>query len=611
LALGLLFWAEHNGAAAHDGPRRVLMLYPYNNLYPVSVITGDAARKRMTEQSREPLELYSDFLDLGRFSGPAHESRMAQYLSDKYKERRPEVVLALGPEALRFVNENRSNLGFGSPIVFCCTSRARLAALGELDDVTGVISEFDLTKTLALAQRLQPDARHLVIVAGATEFDQQWVRIARRQLASFESRYDTTYLAGLRYADLMERLKRLSRDSIVIMLTMFADGAGRLFISPEAVQEITNVATAPVYAPYETYLGGGVVGGHVDSLAQIGEEIADLALGILARADPSSLALRTVGGGTDRVDWRALKRWNLSESALPASTEVRFRESTLWEQYRWHVIALLSIMLLEGALIAWLFFERFRRHRTEAELRGRLLEVTHLNRTAAAGALSASFAHELNQPLGAILSNADAAEVLIASDWPDLTQLKEIIADIRRDDQRAAEIISRVRVLMKTQQKIEFQDFDLNDAVQRTLQLLNAEALRRGITLTVGPAQDAILVHADPVHVQQVVVNLAMNAIDATQGGHTGSMTVTVQTALVGAGKAEVSVSDSGLGIPDGKLAEIFRPFFTTKPNGTGLGLSIARTIVETYGGKIWAENRLEGGAIFRFTVPLSGPRLA
>src|SRR3954447_12990711 len=235
-----------------------------------------------TEQTREPLELYSDFLDLGRFSGPAHESRMAQYLSDKYKERRPEVVLALGPEALRFVNENRSNLGLDSPIVFCCTSRARLAALGELDDVTGVISEFDLTKTLALAQQLQPDARHLVIVAGATEFDQQWVRIARRQLASFESRYDTTYLAGLRYADLMERLKRLPRDSIVIMLTMFADGAGRLSISPESVQEITKAATAPVYAPYETYLGRCVVGGHVDPLARIGEEIADLALGILA-----------------------------------------------------------------------------------------------------------------------------------------------------------------------------------------------------------------------------------------------------------------------------------------------------------------------------------------
>jgi hypothetical protein len=234
LAFGAFAAAGHGRAADQVTPRRVLMLYPYNNLYPVSVTTGEAARKRMTEQSREPLELYSDFLDLGRFSGPDYERRTAQYLSDKYRERRPEVVLALGPEALRFVNENRSNLGFDSPIVFCCTSRARLAALGELENVTGVISEFDLTKTLALAQRLQPDARHLVIVAGATEFDQQWVRIARRQLAPFESRYDTTYLAGLRYADLMERLKRLPRDSIVIMLTMFADGAGRLFISPES-----------------------------------------------------------------------------------------------------------------------------------------------------------------------------------------------------------------------------------------------------------------------------------------------------------------------------------------------------------------------------------------
>src|SRR5215212_3227762 len=312
LLLALAFAAAGYGRAADQvTPRRVLMLYPYNNLYPVSVITGEAARKRMTEQSREPLELYSDFLDLGRFSGPAHESRMAQYLSDKYRERRPEVVLALGPEALRFVNEDRSNLGFDSPIVFCCTSRARLAALGEMDDVTGVISEFDLTKTLALAQRLQPDARHLVIVAGATEFDQQWIQIARRQLAPFESRYQTTYLAGLRYDDLMERLKRLPRDTIVIALTMFADGAGRLFISPEIAQQITNVAAAPVYAPYEIYIGRGVIGGHVDSLERVGKHMADLALAILAGASPSGLAPQGASGSADRVDWRALKRWNL------------------------------------------------------------------------------------------------------------------------------------------------------------------------------------------------------------------------------------------------------------------------------------------------------------
>jgi len=612
LLLALAFAAAGYGRAADQvTPRRVLMLYPYNNLYPVSVTTGEAARKRMTEQSREPLELYSDFLDLGRFSGPDYEKRTAQYLAEKYRERRPEVVLALGPEALRFVNENRSDLGFDNPIVFCCTSRTRLAALGELNDVTGVISEFDLTKTLALAQRMQPDARHLVIVAGATEFDQQWIQIARRQLAPFESRYDTTYLAGLHYTDLMERLKRLPRDSIVIMLTMFADGARRLFISPEITQQITSVATAPVYAPYESYLGRGVVGGHVDSLERVGQETADLALKILWGASPTSLALRTVSGSADRVDWRALKRWNLSESALPPETDVQFREFTFWEQYRWHITALLSLILIEGALIAWLLFERFRRQRTEAELRGRVIEVAHLNRTAAAGVLSASFAHELNQPLGAILSNAEAAEVLLASDRLDLTQIKDIIADIRRDDQRAAEIIGRLRGLMKKKSEIELQDFNLNDAVHGTQKILGAEARRRGVMLTARSAQDTIFIRADPVHVQQVIIILVMNAIDATQGGPAGSSTITVQTAMAGDGGAEVSVSNSGLGIPEEKLTEIFRPFYTTKPNGTGLGLSIARAIIETYGGRIWAENRLEGGAVFRFTVPLSGPRLA
>jgi signal transduction histidine kinase len=285
---------------------------------------------------------------------------------------------------------------------------------------------------------------------------------------------------------------------------------------------------------------------------------------------------------------------------------VRFRESTLWEQYRWHVIALLSVIFIEGALIAWLVFERSRRQYVEGELRHRLLEVTHLNRAAAAGVLSASLAHELNQPLGAILSNAEAAEILLASDPPHLSQIREIVADIRRDDQRAADIITRVRALMKKKQDLELQDFDLNDTVRGALHLLDAEAIRKGVTLAATSTNRAVWVRADPVHVQQVVVNLAMNAIDATQGGRSGTPKVTVETTLLGDGEAEIAVSDSGAGIPDEKLPEIFRPFFTTKPNGTGLGLSIARVIVETYGGRIWAENRPDGGAVFRFTVPLA-----
>lgn len=597
---------EFNTARAQDKPRRVLILYPYNNLFPVSVITGDAARKAMIERSREPLEFYSDFLDLGRFSGQAYEERVERYLIDKYRDRKPDVILALGPRVLQFTVPRQQELGFDVPIVFCCTSATRLSALKPPDNVTGILSDFGVTKTLALAQRLQPDASRLVVVSGATEFDRQSAEIVRRQLVSFEQKYKTEYLVGLKYDDLMEKLKALPRDTIVILLTMFADGAGRLFITPEIVQEITATATAPVYAPYETSLGRGALGGHMESLEQIGSEMADLALGILAGANQASLAPRPTTGSADRVDWRQLKRWNISEKSLPPGTEVRFRQLTLWEQYRWHLIGIFAIVLAQAAIIGWLNFETFRRRRAEGELRKRLVEVMHLNRAAIAGTLSASVAHELNQPLGAILSYAEAAELYLKADPPNLEKVQQILADIRQDDQRAADIISHFRGLLKKKEAGELQEFDVNDVVRMSLHILDAEAAKRGFTLSTSQTDRSLPVRADQVHLQQVILNLAVNGMDAMQNCPSGTGRMSIQTALVGDSEVEVMIADSGMGIPPDKLSQIFETFYTTKRLGTGLGLSIARTIVEIYGGKIWAENRIGGGAAFRFTLPLS-----
>jgi PAS domain S-box-containing protein len=233
-------------------------------------------------------------------------------------------------------------------------------------------------------------------------------------------------------------------------------------------------------------------------------------------------------------------------------------------------------------------------------------EVIHLNRIAIAGVLSTSFAHELNQPLGAILSNAEAAEVLLTANPFNAAQLKETIADIRRDDERAAEIIKQLGGLLKKGSEIELQEFDLNDAVRCALHFLDHEAETRGVMPSVNQVRAALPVRANVVHLQQVILNLAVNGMDAMASRDPGSRRLTLETALSGDADVEVSVSDSGAGIPPDKLERIFDTFVTTKPQGTGLGLSIARTIVETYGGKIWAENRLEGGAVFRFTLPLA-----
>src|SRR5262245_52723262 len=606
-ALSLAFVASSwGGDAAHaqQRARRVLMLYPYSNLFPLSVITGEAARKRLVERSSEPLDLYTDFLDLGRFSGRAYEARTAAYLADKYRDRKPDVVMTLGPQALRFVIANEGDLRFDVPVVFCCTSRARLAAMNPPANVTGIISEFDLTKTLALAQRLQPDARRMVVVTGASQFDQAWVQIARDQLAPHERRYDIKYLVGLPYDELMDNLKRLPPDTIVILLTMFSDNAGRLFISPEIVHDITTAAAAPVYSPYETYLGRGVVGGHVDSLERIGHEIADLALNLLAGASPSSLAPRATSGHGDRVDWQALKRWRISESKLPPGTELQFRELSLWEHYRWEIIITFLVVLFQAALITGLLVERHRRIAAEVESRRRLVELAHINRTTATGAMSASIAHELNQPLGSILSNAEAAELLLAAKPPDLDQIKEILADIRLANDRASEIIANLRGFLK-RKEIEHQEMELSRTIGDVVRLLDPEAKERNVAIDMDRVQPALFVRADPVHVQQVLLNLALNGMHAMADSPPGRRRITFETTLVGTSIVRVSVADTGTGIPNDKLQGVFEPFFTTKPQGMGLGLSIARTIIETYGGRIWAENRPDGGAVFCFSLPI------
>jgi signal transduction histidine kinase len=281
----------------------------------------------------------------------------------------------------------------------------------------------------------------------------------------------------------------------------------------------------------------------------------------------------------------------------------------MWEQYRWYVIIALAIIAFEFALITWLVIEHRRRLIAQTELLRRISEVIHLNRSGAASALSASITHELNQPLGAILSSAEAAELYLNADPPNIERAKKSIRNIRQDDQRAADIISRLRGLLIKSREISLQGFDLNDAIKSTLHLIAPEAKRRHVELNTNYAAGTISVRADKIQLQQVILNLVLNGFDAMQDSVPGTRKLSVEIASIGKSEIEVSVSDSGTGIHQDNLKEVFDPFYTTKQNGTGIGLSISKTIIETFGGKIWAENRSQGGAVFRFTLPLSNER--
>jgi signal transduction histidine kinase len=231
-------------------------------------------------------------------------------------------------------------------------------------------------------------------------------------------------------------------------------------------------------------------------------------------------------------------------------------------------------------------------------------ELAHVNRYSTAGELTASIAHELNQPLGSIMVNTETAELMIKSPAPDLEEIGEILADIRRDDQRASEVILRLRSLLK-KAPFELKDVDLNEVARETIEFLSALAIAREVDLTSLINQTPLPIKGDRIQLQQVILNLIVNAIDAMSGMPSAERKITVSTARDD-NSAHLSVSDVGPGIPSGKFSKVFEPFFSTKPNGMGMGLSIARTIVEAHGGQLSAQSRAGGGAVFSVRLQLA-----
>jgi len=262
------------------------------------------------------------------------------------------------------------------------------------------------------------------------------------------------------------------------------------------------------------------------------------------------------------------------------------------------------VVLGQAVLIGVLMNERRRRRYAEIQVGRRTAELAHFNRYSMAGELTASIAHELNQPLGSILTNAETAELLLKSSAPDLAELREIVADIRHDDKRASEVLQRLRSMLKKAPS-EISDLDLNEIAGESVQLLSPLSIAREINLSGIIAPLPLPIRGDPVQLQQVIVNLIVNAMDAVSKIPRAERRVTVSTARDD-DSAEVSVTDTGSGIPAAKIKEVFEPFFTTKAQGMGLGLSIARTIVEAHEGQIWAENKAASGAVFHVRLPLA-----
>lgn len=592
--------------AAELRPRSILVLDQSDLRGSFYYEVFSALRDAVNAEGRSHITLYTESLDLSKFSGEAYEESLRRHLQVKYRDTPIGVVVAIGAAALHHVLNWRAELWPDVPVVFTMVNERDLARLKPPPTMTGSLIELRLSDQLLAARAVVPDLDRIVLVGDA--WNSQIVFGAwQNEIPSAMAGLQVDEIIGLTMTEIRKRVAALESRSAILYTAVYSDGEGAHFPPGVALGLIAEKANSPIIVASETLIDRGGIGGFVLLPSRIGADAASRSLRVLGGEDPAKIPIATLTDAVKPIfNWQQMNRWGVEESALPKGSEVRFRDPSLWEEYRWQSIAVVGAMLVQAVLISGLLQERQKRNSAETEARNRMTELAHVNRQAAAGELSSSIAHELNQPLGSILTNAETAEIILRSSSPDLKEIEEILADIKRDDLRASEVINRLRSFLK-RVPFEVKTIDIGATMNDVFDFLSMQARSRNVALYLTLAPGELKVDGDPVQLQQVIINLMVNGMDAMDDMPYGKALIG-KTEIDGNGTAIISISDSGRGISAEKLNQIFDPFFTTKHEGMGVGLSIARTIVQAHKGRIWAENQTGGGAVFRIALPLAQP---
>ena len=550
------------------------------------------------------MDVQEHALVLARSDDPNPEAPFVEYLRTLYGENPPDLIISVGAPSASFIQRHRHELFTTVPMLFTVVEQRRVRAsdLTQYDTVVAVRHDFRVLFESFL--RIAPDTKIIAIVNGDSPNERYWQGEMRRELRPLESRIEMRWYDKLSYEDLLKQTAALPPHSAIFWYQMIVDGAGVAHEGDRALQRLYATANAPIFSHDDAFFGREIVGGPMHSALAGSRRAVAVAIRILNGEMPGDIKTPPSNFAAPKYDWRELQRWKISESLLPPGAEIDFREPTTWEAHRWQIMFILAVVLAQAGLISLLLHERGRRSFAEVQSRQRMSELAHVNRYATAGELTTSIAHEINQPLGAIRTNAETMELMVKSASPDMDEIREIVADIRRDEERASEVILRLRSLLK-KAPFELREVDFNGIVGETIEFLSALAAGRQVSISMSLYSGPLPIKGDRIQLQQVILNVIVNAMDAMSSMPAAERRITVWT-LRDNDFVEVAISDAGPGIPPDKLSRVFDPFFSTKPEGMGMGLSIARTIVEAHQGELKAENQKKGGALFRIRLPLA-----
>jgi signal transduction histidine kinase len=589
--------------AATAEPKRVLLLHSFGPDISPFIDVAWSFHKELVKQSLESIDFYEASIYTPRLQNPkGHEEALREYLSKFYSGRAPDLVVTIGAPATFFAQRYRQQLFPRTPLLITGTAQRRIPLDSLTKNDMALAWRIDIRSYFENILRVRPNTKQIAVALGNSTLEQFWIAEMRQQLRPLEEQVKITYLNELPLSEMVQRVADLPPQSAVFYAFVAVDGAGVPQPLDRAFAPIRDAAKVPVFGWGDYHLGRGIVGGPLAPIQPLAEKAASIALRALNGESSGDIKMPPLEF-TAIYDWRELQKWNISESLLPPGSIVRFRELTVWERYRLQTLLAAAFLAIQTLLIIVLLHERRRRAVAEVEARQRMDELGVVNRRAVAGQLSASIAHELNQPLAAISVSGSAALRWLSLKTPDLDEVRSALQNMVADSHRAAKIIDALRAMFKKDVQNKTM-VDVNDLVDEVFDLLRIELEKHDIAVRKVETPGLPRVSVDRVQLQQVVMNLIRNAIDAMSAITARSRILRVRTEQEESGEVIISVEDTGLGLDPGDVDKIFTPFFTTKPQGMGMGLSICRSIVEAYGGRLTAGPAIPHGARFEIALP-------
>ena len=595
-------------------PKRVLLVHSFGSAAPPFTVESMAFETELVAKTVDRVDLDEVSLDMARYADREMQEAIVDYLQKRQVKWQPDLVVPIGAPAAVFIANYRDRLFPKTPILYASADR-RLLPPGALEKNAAYVGQiYEIPGLIEDMLQIAPATKNIAVVVGATPLEHYWQEAFQKAAEPFAGRINFIYYSDLSFDQMQERVSTLPPNSYIFFLLLLRDAAGVTQNGDQALQRLHAVARAPINSIFNHQLGLGIVGGRLYQSDRVGKEAAKVAIRILHGEPASSIPPKLIERLPPRYDWSELRRWKINEKFLPAGSTVLFRQQSVWERYRVWIMAGFSIFILQGLLITALLANLVKRHRAERSL-AQAQEEAHrhreqinlLGRVSLLGEMTASLAHELYQPLSAIITNANAGMRSIDKGKEDPASLREILVDVEADGRRAHDIIRNVRNTVKKSDPTR-RRIDLNELVTKVTHIVRPDAVAYSCEVETSLAKDLPLIEGDSVQIQQVLVNLVSNALDAMRLTPLTRRKVEISTAGNGDNEVRLSVRDHGTGIRAELQDRLFDRFFTTKEHGLGMGLAIVRSIVESHGGRIVGENVADGGARFHFTLPVMKP---